>query len=62
MEIDAGLLDGDPLTTALHRDAEVGLLGVDFRSRRRNRVNGRIASLEADRIAVAVTEGFGNCP
>lgn len=62
MEIDARLLDGDPLATALRRDAEVGLLGIDFRTRRSNRVNGRIASLEADRIAVAIGEGFGNCP
>lgn len=62
MEIDATLLDADPLAPAWRRDAEVGLLGMDFRTRRRNRVNGRIASLEADRIAVAVTEAFGNCP
>lgn len=62
MEVDGALLVGDPLATALRRDAEVGLLGVDFRTRRRNRVNGRVASLEAGRITIAVTEAFGNCP
>jgi len=62
MEIDATLFEGDPLATLLRRDSEVGLLGVDFRTRRRNRVGGRIESIEASRIKVTVTEAFGNCP
>ncbi len=62
MEIDATLFDGDPLATLLRRDSEVGLLGVDFRTRRRNRVSGRVESLVAGRIAITVTEAFGNCP
>ena len=62
MEIDATLFDGDPLATHLRRDCEVGLLGVDFRTRRRNRVNGRVESLEAGRVTIMVAEAFGNCP
>ncbi len=62
MEVDAALFDGDPLATVLRRDSEVGLLGVDFRTRRRNRVNGRIESLEAGRVAIMIAEAFGNCP
>ncbi len=62
MEIDATLFEADPLAIVLRRDAEVGLLGVDFRTRRRNRVNGRTASLEAGRFSIVVAEAFGNCP
>lgn len=62
MEIDATLFEGDPLATLLRRDAEVGLLGVDFRTRRRNRVGGCVKSVEVGRITIAVTEAFGNCP
>jgi predicted pyridoxine 5'-phosphate oxidase superfamily flavin-nucleotide-binding protein len=43
-------------------DAPFALIGVDFAARRRNRVNGRIASAQADRIELRVEEAFGNCP
>jgi predicted pyridoxine 5'-phosphate oxidase superfamily flavin-nucleotide-binding protein len=62
MEIAAALFEGDPLAAVLRRDSEVGLLGVDFRTRRRNRVGGRVESREAGRITITVTEAFGNCP
>lgn len=62
MEIDATLFEGDPLAMVLRRDSEVGLLGLDFQTRRRNRVSGRVESLEAGRTTIAVTEAFGNCP
>ncbi len=62
MEIDATLFEGDPLAIVLRRDSEVGLLGVDFRTRRRNRIGGCVESLQAGRTTIAVTEAFGNCP
>jgi uncharacterized protein len=61
LDIGVTLLESDPLTPALCAGAEVGLLGVDFQRRRRNRVNGSIASLEENHMRVAVAEGFGNC-
>ena len=42
--------------------APFGLIGVDFVARRRNRVNGRIASVSAEGVTVAIEEAFGNCP
>jgi len=62
MEIDATLFEADPLAIVLRRDSEVGLLGVDFRTRRRNRIGGCVESLEAGRTTIGVTEAFGNCP
>jgi predicted pyridoxine 5'-phosphate oxidase superfamily flavin-nucleotide-binding protein len=53
---------GDPAAEALVQDREIGILGIDFSTRRRNRANGRIMSRDADGIAVAVSQSFGNCP
>jgi uncharacterized protein len=62
MEIAAAVFRGDSLGSVLRPGTEIGLLGVDFTTRRRNRVNGRIASLGAQGMSVAVAEAFGNCP
>ncbi len=53
---------GDPVAEALAADREIGILGIDFSTRRRNRANGRIQSLETGGITVAVNQSFGNCP
>ena len=39
----------------------VGVLGLDFATRRRNRANGVIAHADATGFTVAVAESFGNC-
>jgi predicted pyridoxine 5'-phosphate oxidase superfamily flavin-nucleotide-binding protein len=51
----------DPATLWLKPGAPIGLLGIDFATRRRNRANGMIADTEGG-IIVAVRESFGNCP
>lgn len=61
MDIRARFLPGDPLEPRLSPGAEVGLLGVDFRTRRRNRVNGRVASRDVGRLSITLDEAFGNC-
>lgn len=53
---------GDALAGALAEGADVGLLGIELATRRRNRVNGRISSASAARFTLAVLQGFGNCP
>jgi predicted pyridoxine 5'-phosphate oxidase superfamily flavin-nucleotide-binding protein len=53
---------GDPAAEALAPDRDIGILGIDFSTRRRNRANGRIQSLETGGITVAVNQSFGNCP
>jgi len=39
----------------------VGLLGIDFAARRRNRANGVVAAVD-EALTVMVHESFGNCP
>jgi hypothetical protein len=51
-----------PLFSHLRVNSQVGLLGIEFESRRRNRVNGIIVEQTRDQIAIAVQQSFGNCP
>jgi len=53
---------GDPIHSALNRDEEVGLLGLMFHTRRRNRASGHVRSRDGDRIEIAIDQSFGNCP
>jgi predicted pyridoxine 5'-phosphate oxidase superfamily flavin-nucleotide-binding protein len=53
---------GDPAAEALAPGREIGILGIDFSTRRRNRANGRILSRGPGGIRVTVDQSFGNCP
>lgn len=52
----------DPAEASLTPGAAVGLLGIDLGTRRRNRVNGRIAASDEAGLTIAVEQSFGNCP
>ena len=52
----------DPLNAGLGLGKPVGLLGIELHTRRRNRMNGRIAAWDGKRFEVAVAQSFGNCP
>jgi hypothetical protein len=51
-----------PAVSLLRPGQPVGLLGIELHTRRRNRVNGVIASVGSDGLRVAVQQSFGNCP
>lgn len=51
-----------PENLVLEPGAPVGLLGLDFATRRRNRANGKICTRSGGWTDIAVTESFGNCP
>jgi len=53
---------GDPAGEALVPNREIGILGIDFSTRRRNRANGRVLTRDGDGFSVAVQQSFGNCP
>jgi predicted pyridoxine 5'-phosphate oxidase superfamily flavin-nucleotide-binding protein len=52
----------DPVAPLLAECAPLGLLGLQPQTRRRNRMNGRVASIGPAGFAVAVQQSFGNCP
>ena len=55
---------GDALEHTLRRPhVDVGLIGIDFATKRRNRVNGRTKfSSHPNTIEFRVDQSFGNCP
>jgi hypothetical protein len=52
----------DPAHGMIREGQEVGLLGIDLTTRRRNRANGVVADVDATAFTVAVQQSFGNCP
>ncbi|OIQ31282.1 MAG: pyridoxamine 5'-phosphate oxidase [Alphaproteobacteria bacterium MedPE-SWcel] len=53
---------GRTLGLDLRRGAKIGVLGMELVSRRRNRMNGTIRSVNAEGFEIAVDLSFGNCP
>jgi ferredoxin-NADP reductase/predicted pyridoxine 5'-phosphate oxidase superfamily flavin-nucleotide-binding protein len=62
LRIAAQAATGDALDGAFGVGADVGLLGIELESRRRNRVNGRVAEQADGGFALSVDQSFGNCP
>jgi hypothetical protein len=61
LAIHARLPDGDPLHR-LPAGQQAGLVVVEFATRRRVRVNGRLRAAEDDTLALDVEQAYGNCP
>ncbi|MDA1101960.1 MAG: pyridoxamine 5'-phosphate oxidase family protein [Proteobacteria bacterium] len=54
---------GDALGEAFVPGADIGILGIELSTRRRNRVNGRIRdNAGSEAINCGVVQAFGNCP
>lgn len=52
----------DPLADALRIGSDIGLLGIELATRRRNRLNGPVLHVDRDGIHIGVAQSFGNCP
>ena len=62
LRIDALPSSDDPAASGFVEGAPIGLIGLDLTTRRRNRVNGGIAAVDAAGLTVEVAQSFGNCP
>ncbi|APA88888.1 pyridoxamine 5'-phosphate oxidase family protein [Paraburkholderia sprentiae WSM5005] len=62
LRIEGGALPGDPLGASWRDGAHLGALGIEPRTRRRNRANGVVRSVEGGTLQVEVMQSFGNCP
>jgi len=58
----APIIFGDPLQQNLKVGAALGVLGLEPHTRRRNRVNGVIESVDDEGFSLGVKQSFGNCP
>lgn len=62
LRIGALPLPGDPMAGSLQAGAEIGLLGIEPATRRRNRANGVVGAVQPDGFTVDITQSVGNCP
>ncbi|MBW4468018.1 MAG: pyridoxamine 5'-phosphate oxidase family protein [Pegethrix bostrychoides GSE-TBD4-15B] len=62
LNITAHPLFGDPLADQLTAGVDIGLLGIELHTRRRNRLNGYVTNVYSDGFQVQVRQSFGNCP
>ncbi|MGI9382244.1 MAG: pyridoxamine 5'-phosphate oxidase family protein [Methyloligellaceae bacterium] len=60
--IEAVPVQGDALEGSLEIGADIGILGIELSTRRRNRVNGRVSGTGSDAFTFSVDQAFGNCP
>lgn len=54
--------EGDPARGGVRAGAGAGLLGIEFGTRRRNRLNGSVLAVDGEGFSVGVRQSFGNCP
>ena len=62
LRVDALPSPEDPLVDLLAVGSQVGLLGIELPTRRRNRANGIVTAIDADGFTLHVLQSFGNCP
>lgn len=62
LNVQASLSPDDPLRKAIVPGSDVGLLGLQLETRRRNRMNGHIERIDTDGMSILVHQAFGNCP
>ena len=60
--IHAPRIHGDPLHQSITPDAPVGVLGIDYQTRRRNRLTAKVSRFDDQMIELNVNQTFGNCP
>jgi uncharacterized protein len=62
LQVSAQPVFGDPLATILADGIDIGFLGIELHSRRRNRLNGIVKTVHTNSFDVQVGQSFGNCP
>lgn len=62
LEIDALPAPGDALDGSILEGVDVGALGIELHTRRRNRVNGRVSTRSDSGFSLGVEQAYGNCP
>lgn len=62
LNVNASPLPGDPLAMTLALGIDIGFLGIELHTRRRNRLNGVVTTTHREGFGVQVRQSFGNCP
>ena len=62
LNINAKMVFGDPLANLLTPASQVGLLGIEYHSRRRFRVTGKLSEIDDQAISIDIDHAYYNCP
>jgi predicted pyridoxine 5'-phosphate oxidase superfamily flavin-nucleotide-binding protein len=62
LDIRASFAAENPLAPVVRPAANIGLLGIEFHTRRRNRANGVVEIGPPGVLRVRVNQSYGNCP
>lgn len=62
LRLRAAIDPDDAVLSRLRPGSPVGMLGIDFRTRRRNRANGIVDAIDEAFMDIRVLQSFGNCP
>jgi predicted pyridoxine 5'-phosphate oxidase superfamily flavin-nucleotide-binding protein len=62
LAIQASVDRHDPVLSTIRNGSAVGMLGIDFKTRRRNRANGVVNTFEQGQLQIGIRQSFGNCP
>lgn len=62
VRFDTHVIDGDPLAENLVVGTPLGFLAIEFETRRRNRMNGKVSNVDHDGFEIRLDQTFGNCP
>ncbi len=62
LQINSPLVWSDPLATKITNGSDIGVLGIELHTRRRNRLSGIVTKVGEDSIQILVKQSYGNCP
>jgi len=62
LSISSSPLSGEPVDLDFSIGAKVSVVGLEFETQRRNRLNATIAAVEGDVLSLHVDQSYGNCP
>ncbi len=62
LQINSPLVGSDPLATQITNGSDIGVLGIELHTRRRNRLSGIVTKVGEDSIQILVKQSYGNCP
>lgn len=62
LEVTADSLPFDPVVGHIKSGSDIGVLGIEFETRRRNRMNAQVEHFDDGKLSLKVKQSFGNCP
>ena len=61
LNISSQALVGEPQDLDLTKGAKVSVVGIEFETQRRNRLNATIEEVQGDALSLHIDQSYGNC-